>query len=103
MAHGVIEKQPFEQKDYSFDFSAELEAEETITLLSCEATNLVTGMDSTAAIIGADPAPVVSGQTVVFWLQDGLDGERHNISIKVETSKGQKLEGDLDVFVVEER
>lgn len=103
MAHGREEKQPFEKKDYSFDFSAGLLADETITLLSCEATNLVTGADSTATIISDTPAPVVSGQTVVFWLQDGLDGERHNISIKVQTSKGQKLEGDVDLFIVEEK
>lgn len=103
MAHGTIQKQPFEVMDYSFDFSAELEATETITLISCTATNLVTGADSSAAVISAAPAPAVSGQTVIFWLKDGVDGERHNISIKVQTSGGRKREGDLDVFIVEEK
>lgn len=103
MAVGRTYKQPFEVKDYSFDFSPELDADETISLLSCETTNLATGEDSSDAVIGDDPAPVVVGQTVVFWLKDGEDGERHNISIKVETSKGQKLEGDLDLFVAEEK
>ena len=103
MAHGRIEKQPYEEKDYSFDFSAELETGETITLVSCTATNLVTGVDSSEALISDSPAPLVNGELVVFWLQDGADGERHNLNIRVQTSKGQKLEGDLDLFVIEER
>lgn len=103
MAHGAIRKQPSEVMDYSLDFSPDLDAEETITLVSCTATNRVTGADSSAAVISSAPAPAVSGQTVIFWLKNGLDGERHNISIKVESSKGRKCEGDLDVFIVEEK
>jgi hypothetical protein len=103
MACGRIDKQPFEVKDYSFDFSAELEPGETISLLSCIATNRVTGVDTSATIISSDPAPMVSGMTVIFWLQNGTDGERHNLNIRVQTSKGQKLEGDLDLFIIEER
>lgn len=103
MGHGAIRKQPSEVMDYSFDFSPDLDAEETITLVSCTATNLVTGADSTAALISSAPAPMVSGQTVIFWLKDGVDGERHNISIKIQSSTGRKPEGDLDVFIVEEK
>jgi hypothetical protein len=103
MPHGREDKQPFEEKDYAFDFSPQLLADETITLISCEATNLLTEENSTEVVIGDAPAPVVAGQTVVFWLKDGTDGERHNISIKVNTSKGQKLEGDIDLFVIEVR
>jgi hypothetical protein len=44
----------------------------------------------------------VSGTKVVFWLKDGVDGEHHKVTIKVTTSAGQSLEGDIDVFVVEE-
>jgi hypothetical protein len=102
MADGTIRKRPFEVKDYSFGFSGELEAGETITLLSCVAINPTTGKDSSEAIISSTPAPAVIGQTVVFWLKDGMDGERYDIRIRVESSRGQKLEGDLDVFVVEE-
>jgi len=102
MAQGRIQKQPFEEKDYSFDFSGELEPGETITLVSCKATNMMTGADSCETIIGKDPAPTVSGQIVVFWLNNGTDGEQHHVTLKVETSKGQKLEGDLDLFIVEE-
>jgi hypothetical protein len=103
MAHGSQTKQPFEKKDYLFDFSAGLIAAETITLISCEAIDLGTGKDASETIISEDPAPIVSGQMVIFWLEDGQDGDHYNVRIRVETSKGQKLEGDVDVFVVEEK
>jgi hypothetical protein len=103
MAHGKITKQPFERKDYSFDFSEELEADETIELISCQALDLGSGKDASEGIISADPAPVVSDLKVIFWLEDGEDGDRYNVRIRVETSKGQKLEGDVDVFVDEQK
>ena len=95
MAHGKITKQPFERKDYSFDFSEELEADEIIELISCQALDLGSGKDASEGIISADPAPVVSDLKVIFWLEDGEDGDRYNVRIRVETSKGQKLEGLL--------
>lgn len=98
-----VRKQPFEEKDYLFDFSAELEREETITLISCKATNLASGADSTAEIIGDDPPPLLSGQALVFWIKNGNDGESHNINIRVETSRGQKLEGNLWISIVKEK
>ena len=102
MAAGTIRKQPFEVKDYAMDFAGELVGNETLTLVSCEAVNLKTQADSTAEIISDDPAPAVIGQTVVFWLKDGIDGDSHKITLRVSTSTGQRLESDLDVFVVEE-
>jgi hypothetical protein len=70
---------------------------------------------SLAAFVGGRPAMVVSwnrvgstaafagGQALVFWIKNGKDGESHNINIRVETSRGQKLEGNLWISIVKEK
>ena len=102
MSVGTIQKQPYEVQDYSLDFALRLVAGETLTLVSVTSINLATGADSTSALVGSSPPPAVSGTKVVFWLKDGVDGEHHKVTVKVTTSTGQSLEGDIDVFVVEE-
>ena len=102
MAAGRIKKQPDEILDYALDFSGRLETGETITLTSCMSVNLETGADSSAALISTSPAPAVSGQAVVFWLENGADGEHHKVTVIVTSSGGRDLEDDLDVFIVEE-
>lgn len=103
MADIVITKQPFEEQDYSFSFSPQLEATETISLISLKATNLATSEDSSGTIIGDNPAPMISGQSVIFWIKNGNDGDRHGLKIKIQTSGGRKLEGNLWLAVIEEK
>ena len=101
MALALIPKQPFEEINYAVDFSPDLAAGVTLTLVSCTAVNVATGADSTAAVIAAAPPPAVAGQTVAFCAKDGTDGDVHKITVKVSTSAGEKLEADLDLFIVE--
>jgi hypothetical protein len=98
-----ITKYPFEKKDYSFSFSPQLEANETIELVSCEAIDLGTPGDGSAALISSEPPPVVNGQQVVFWLEDGNGGDQYDMIFKVESSRGQKLQGKLRVVILQER
>jgi len=64
----------------------------TITLVSVTAKNLATGVDATAAIIAADPAPVVlpGTQKVAFAVQGGILGEHYSIEITVTVADGQE-------------
>jgi hypothetical protein len=102
MAIGKITKQPYEELDYAITFAKRLAAEDTIQLVSCTSTNVKTKGDSSARLIAATPAPVVSGQQVNFRLIDGTDGERHKLTVRVEASTGEKLEDDVDVHIKDE-
>ena len=101
MTLGSITKQPYEVLDRYLDFAAEIHEGVTIELDSLKAVLLGDNSDSTEKMIGSNPAPSVSGTKVVFWIQNGADGEHHKITVKVIASDGQHLEGDIDLFVVE--
>ena len=101
---GSIFKQPFENLDYNLDFVERLEEAETISLTGGGVTsiNVLTGEDSTDAIIGADAqAPAISGSKVIFWVKAGANDEQHKITVRITTSGARKLEEDLDLVVVE--
>jgi hypothetical protein len=99
MAVGRILKQPYEVLNWAHDFSPDCQSGVTLSLVSITATNLLTGASSTSAVIGTGPAPTVSGQEVLFQVQDGADGDQHKIDIRVSTSAGELLEADLLLFV----
>jgi hypothetical protein len=99
MAVGQIVKQPYEALNWTHDFSPDCQPGVTLTLISVTATNLLTAANSTSAVIAANPAPAVSGQEVLFQIQDGADGDQHKIDIRVATSAGESLEADLLLFV----
>jgi hypothetical protein len=99
MAVATITKQPYEALNWAHDFSPDCQSGVTLTLVSVTATNLLTGANSTSAVIAANPAPAVSGQEVLFQVQDGADGDQHKIDIRVSTSAGELLEADLLMFV----
>ena len=103
MTPETITKYAFEKKDYSFSFSPQLEANETIELISCLAIDLGAPGDGSAALISTDPAPVVNGQEVIFWLEDANAGDLYAVIFKVETSRGQKLQGRLNVVILEDK
>ena len=96
---GKLIKQPYEALDCSIDFGADLNLGDTITISSCTAENVITGVNSTAIVIAASPAPAVSGTKVKFRLQGGNDGDQHKITVRVENQTGEQLEADLALFV----
>jgi hypothetical protein len=102
MAVGQITKQPYEALNWAHDFSPDCQAGATLTLVSVTATNLLTQANSTALVIASNPAPTVSGQEVLFQIQDGANGDQHKIDIRVSTSAGELLEADLLLFVVQQ-
>ena len=101
MASAQIVKQPYEVLNWIHDFSPDCQSGVTLTLVSITATNLLTEGNSTSLVIGANPAPLVNGQTVCFQVQDGSSGDQHEIDIRVTTS-AEQLEADLLLFVVQQ-
>lgn len=73
----VIEKGTAEQKDYSIDFTPELETGETISSISVSATSGIT----------VDTSSESSG-IVTIWPSGGTAGEEYIITCTVETSEG---------------
>ena len=73
----VIEKGVDEQKDYSIDFTPELETGETIAVLEVTATSGIT-VDTYSESAGI----------VTIWLSGGTGGEEYIITCTVETSEG---------------
>jgi hypothetical protein len=97
----TVSKRPYEQFPVSLDFSANLAEGETITLDTVVAETYPARVDSTARLIATDPAPAVEGSSVAFTVEDGTSGEKHLAMVRVITSAGQKLQGDIWVDVVE--
>ena len=73
----VIEKGVNEQKDYSIDFTPELETDETIAVLEVTATSGIT-VDTYSESAGI----------VTIWLSGGTGGEEYIITCTGETSEG---------------
>lgn len=97
-----IVKQPGEVLDYAHDFALKLASGETISIDSVTTKNLDTGADSSAQILGSGAqAPAVSGTKVIFWLKNGADGERHQVTIRISTNQGRKFETDQTILIRE--
>jgi hypothetical protein len=94
-------KKPFEQQAAIMHFADLVGAGNAITLDSIHAINLLTGADDNAAIIAADPAPLVADQDVIYQRMGGAAGERYRIEVRVvRTLDGQTFQGEefLDVI-----
>jgi len=102
MALGKLEKQPFEELDCAVDFKNTLAPGTSIeSIYSVTAVNAETGTSTGAAVISASPAPSISGTRVQFRAKDGVDRERHKISIRIVASNGEKIEADILLVVKE--
>lgn len=97
----TITKTPFEQFAYALDFSAKLENGETLATASVTAKTFLGGTDTTAEVIASNPAPAISGTTVVFTVTGGQVGEKHLIEVEVTTSAGSKYEGGVHLEITE--
>jgi hypothetical protein len=98
----TLSKQPYEEINAWVDFSGVVGLTDVLTLVTVTAIDANTGVDSSAAIVKASPAPSVSGQKVLFEVMGGVDGDVHKITVKVSTSAGEKLEEDVTLFVIEQ-
>jgi len=91
------EKQGFERYFVNADFSAVLEADETLDAANENTTITVVdkdNADATATIID-DASKYVDGTSLYVRIKDGdEEGSPYKITIKVETSKGNRWEVD---------
>ena len=91
------EKQGFERYFVHGYFSAVLDVDETLDIANVETTVTAidnAGADATATIID-DASRYVDGSNLYVRIKDGTEGESpYKITIRVETSKGNRWEID---------
>ena len=93
------EKQPSERDYLAIDFSKRLSEADTLSeITECKCFEEDTGDDKTSEMI---ESPVIAGNFVKFWRQAGADGKNYQLTIKVLTATGAKLEADLLIVVRE--
>lgn len=96
-------KDPADLFDYELEFDPLLVGGETLsTIVSATSTNFETGADTTSTIIAASPAPNIVVNSVVLWLQNGVVGERHVISVVITTNQGRNYTGVLFLDILKE-
>ena len=91
------EKQGFERYFVHGDFSAVLDADETLDIGNANTTITAvdnTNVDATATVID-DASKYIDGSSLYVRVKDGDEaGSPYKITIKVETSKGKRWEVD---------
>lgn len=93
------EKQPSERDYLGIDFSNRLAAADALaSITECKCYEEDTGEDKTSEMI---ESPVIDGTFVKFWRQAGTDGKNYQLTVKVLTVAGAKLEADLFIVVRE--
>jgi len=98
----TIYKTPFDRFAVSFDFAAEVKADNSVaSIASITATSDLTKLDTTAEVIASSPAPGISGTVVTFWVQGGVAGETHSIAVQIVSSIEEKYQGDITLRIVE--
>lgn len=93
-------KQPAEREYLSIEFEERLvtgDALSSITEAKCYDSS---GVDVTSSLI---ESPIISGSQVKFWCLNGTDGQTYDLTVKVLTTNGFKLEEDLKIVVEEVR
>ena len=91
------EKQGFERYFVHGDFSAVLDADETLDIVNVNTVIIAEdkdGLDTTATII-EDASKYVDGSSLYVRIKDGDEAHSpYKITIRVETSKGNRWEVD---------
>jgi len=90
IAPELLCKQPSEVVNYGMDFSSYVSGS-SITLSNPIVTSEKYNGDTSDLTLGS---PTISGQKVVFSISGGTSGTRYRITVKVDTSDSEKLEGD---------
>jgi hypothetical protein len=111
MIVGSFTKQEFEIVPLSVDFVRELiRDDDTILTPSVTAVNIDTGEDSSIELLLGGPLlgdsiilqngiPIRTETRVVQRLRGGTNGERHLITFRIITTRGQRWEGGLYLLV----
>lgn len=84
-------KDPLAVLDYALDWSAWLQAGETLSTATVTADAGLT--------VQASPAPGINGSKVVWWLSGGTAGTTYGIEVEVTTSQNRTDRRSLSVFV----
>lgn len=96
MALTTLQKQPYEERLFSFDFSTKMNAEATIVSIQSIIAELLDGGGFNVLTINAQLA---AGQKVQALYGGGINGQTYKITCKCIDSDGQdlELEGKLKV------
>lgn len=75
-------KAPVAILDYQLDWTDWLQAGESLTTCTVTADVGIT--------VGSNPAPVIVGKAVVWWLLDGVIGQSYDVVVVITTNQGRK-------------
>lgn len=96
-------KQPFEKRKYTMEFSALLATSEIISSIDGITSEK---MDGSASDLDITSSGIVDGNAtdskISMWIEGGSDNSTYRIEVRVNTSGGQKLEGD-SILIVRDR
>ena len=95
IAPEIICKQPSETVNLGIDFTNYV-ASSSITLSTPSVTSVKYNGSSSDLTLGT---PTVSGQKVIFSVDGGTHGTKYKVTVTVNTSDGEVLEGDGILWV----
>ena len=91
-------KQPSEREYLAIDFKDRLAAGDSLSsIIECKCYDS-NGDDVTASMI---ESPQIIDTQVRFWCMSGTDGKVYDLTLKVQTTNGFKLEEDLKIEIEE--
>lgn len=90
-ATNILDKQPGESYNLSFEFSDRLQSGDSISSIYYVSGVKIGGENATDLHLGT---PFVSGTQVVFACASGTAFNRYRVETKILTSLGDVLEGD---------
>lgn len=90
-------KQPSEKEYIAIEFGNRMVDDDVIaSITECKCYNGDTEVTSTLI-----ESPVIDGTAVKMWVKAGTSGTKYDLTVKVTTSLGYKLEADLVIDVRE--
>ena len=93
-------KQPAEREYLGIEFEDRIAAGDSLSsIIECKCYDS-DGVDVTSSLI---ESPTISGTKVKFWCKGGADGKAYDLTLKVQTVNGFKLEEDLKIEIKEVR
>lgn len=93
-------KQPSEKEYLAIEFSDRLASDDSLSsIIECKCYD-ANGNDVTSSMINP---PIILGTQVRFWCEGGEDGQVYDLTLKVQTTNGFKLEEDLKIVIEEVR
>lgn len=87
----TCEKQPYEERKFSFNFASKMAEDATITSINSITSSLKSGGGVASLTINGQTA---AGQKVEALYGGGTTGQTYKVTCKVTDSQGQELELD---------